>query len=244
MSSDETTYDVWQPGNTPAEAPGPAPTFSIVVPTLGRESLKRTIASIAGQLRSGDEILVECLVTNDGGNAARQRGIEAATSSHIIFCDDDDVFVPGAIGVMRRFAAEHPRAIGIFRRGFNAGPPQWREPILRAGNVQSQGFLVPNVKGKLGVWGVKSRDPVEQAALEARGVRHWTDVHFVNETAELQGARVIFCDVIVGYARPERNPLRRLRYRLKIRTRVRELLSRRAQRDAGPRPDLPPSRPT
>jgi hypothetical protein len=89
------------------------------------------------------------------------------------------------------------------------------------------GFVVPNVRGKLGVWGPTSRDPERLAELLASGVRPWSDAYFVSDTAELQGAAVIFCDVVVGHARPERNPLRMLRYRLRLRTRLGSLFSRR-----------------
>lgn len=226
VAGQDTQNEVWRPGPTAARPDGAPPTFSIVVPTLGRDTLGRALASIVSEIRPGDEILVECSNENDVGNSARQRGIDAATSSHILFCDDDDVFLPGALDVMRQFAAERPNAIGIFRRRFNAGPLQWREPVLRPGNVQCMGFVVPNVRGKLGVWGPTSRDPEAQAALVASGVRPWSDAYFVSDTAELQGAPVIFCDVVVGHARPEQNPVRMLRYRLKLRTRLSSLLNR------------------
>jgi glycosyltransferase involved in cell wall biosynthesis len=224
--SDREAPEVWRPIAVPRRPAGSSPTFSVVVPTRGRETLARTLASISSQLEPGDEIIVVCTSDEDWGNSARQRGIEKATSSHVLFCDDDDVFLPGALAVMRQFAGEHPGAVGIFRRRFNAGPPQWREPVLRPTNVQCMGFVIPNVPGKLGVWGPQSSDPVKQAALQASGVRPWSDAYFVSETAELQGARVIFCDVIVGHARPEPNPFRRLRYRLKLRTRLRRSLRR------------------
>jgi hypothetical protein len=126
---------------------------------------------------------------------------------------------------MRQFAAEHPHALGIFRRRFNAGPPQWGDPVLRPRNVQCMGFVIPNIPGRLGVWGPQSSDPEKQAALDAAGVRRWSDAYFISDTAELQEAPVIFCDVIVGHARPERNPLRRLRYRLQLGRRLRAPLS-------------------
>ena len=175
----------------------------------------------------GDEIIVPCTNVNDAGNSGRQRGIEAAGSSHILFCDDDDVFLPGALATMRQFASENPRALGIFRRSFNAGPPQWAEPKLRRGNLQSMCFVIPNVPGKLGVWGPTSPDPAVRAALVTQGEREWTDVYFITDTAALQDAPVIFCDAVIGLARPERNPLRRLRYRAKVGTRLRALLERR-----------------
>ena len=239
MTDGVETYEVWRPTAAPVVRAMGRPTFSVVVPTSGRPTLARTLASISPQLEPGDEIVVECTNDDDWGNSARQRGIEAARSSHILFCDDDDVFLRGAFAVMRQFAAEHPRALGIFRRRFNAGPPQWGEPVLRPGNVQCMGFVIPNLRGRIGVWGPQSSDPEKQAALDAAGTRRWSDAYFISDTAALQDAPVIFCDVIVGHARPERNWLRKLRYRLELGRRLRAPLSPRGR----PVPAQPGERP-
>ena len=74
---------------------------------------------------------------------------------------------------MRQFATEHPTALGIFRRQFNAGPPQWTRPVLEPSAIQIMGFVIPNVRGKIAAWPPKSRDPVEQAKIEASGVRRF-----------------------------------------------------------------------
>jgi glycosyltransferase involved in cell wall biosynthesis len=198
------------------------PTFSIVVPSTGRSTLGKTLESVAAQVEPGDEIIV---IVNDygdeGGGArgyrARQEGMAKASGSHILFCDDDDIFLPHALATMRKFASEHPGRLGLFRRVFNArGMIQWSEPVLRRGNLQPQLMCVPNVRGKLGQWG-----KVEDGEL-------WTDVFFVQETSELLGTAPVWCDVAVGLARPERNRLRRLRYWLAPRHRLRRLLGGRS----------------
>jgi len=245
VSIDRISNEVWKPkpGYVPPES-GFSPTFSVVVPTLARETLPRTLASIAAQIQPGDEIIVECSNENDGGNSARQRGVEAATSSHLAFCDDDDIFLPGAFDIMRQFATEHPTALGVFRRRFNAGPPQWLDPVLRASNVQVMGFVVPNVRGKLSYWRLKSMDPVKQAALEAAGVKRWSQADFISESAELQDATVMFCDVIVGHARPERNPVRKLRYRMALGSRARSVVKGREQHAPAMEGEMPPPTPS
>ena len=203
------------------------PTFSIVVPSNGRPSLQRTLASIASQVRPGDEVMVLVNDAWDWGNSARQEGQEKAKGDYVVFCDDDDVFVPGAFETMRRWAAENPGRIGIFRRKADAWPTQWQEPVLRPGNVQSSNFLVPNVRGKLGRWGIQSQIAERQAELEARGVTPWSDVQYIEETARLQGTEPIFVDAVTVHADPVENPLRRLRYRLALRTRLRTALAAR-----------------
>lgn len=110
-----------------------APLFSVVVPTLGRESLPKTLRSITEQ-----DILAEILVVADtfemgkdlraaiAGEAARwgarylevdaghhdwgspqlQRGYAEATGRYILNEGDDDIFEPLAFETIRRAIVE------------------------------------------------------------------------------------------------------------------------------------------
>jgi glycosyltransferase involved in cell wall biosynthesis len=209
----------------PPRAPVPpnVPTFSVVIPSAGRPKLERTLASIVPQVLPGDEVLVLVNDAWDWGNSARQEGQAKAKGDYVIFIDDDDVYVPGALAAMRTWAAEHPGRIGIFRRRSDAWPTQWKEPVLRQGNVQSSNFLIPNVPGKVGRWGVQSQIPERQAELVAGGLPDWSDVQYLEETARLQGAEPIFVDIVTVYADPEPNMVTRLRYRAALGTRLRRL---------------------
>lgn len=99
--------------------------LSIIVPTIGRATLRRTLNSIAPQLREGDE----CLVVADGhlenvealcrefgeafhyltwrdersvvGQAQRNAGILAARGDYLAFIGDDDVYTPDAFDAIR-----------------------------------------------------------------------------------------------------------------------------------------------
>jgi hypothetical protein len=193
------------------------PTLSIIVATQGRKTLKRTLRSIARQLQPGDEVFVICDDSGDAGDTPRMSAMPRARGSHLTFIDDDDVYVPGALEAMRRFAREHPSRIGIFKMKHPVGTTHWRkdEPVLRYANVSTQTFLVPNVPGKLGRWQAGRPRP--------GGGVYAGDYVFITETAELQGEPV-FVDEVTVYARPVRNPLRllwiRTRYRAAIRTRL------------------------
>ena len=194
------------------------PTLSIIVPTRGRTTLKRTLRSIAGQLQPGDEVLVLRDETGDSGDSARMGGMERARGSHLAFMDDDDVYAPGALEKMRRFARDHPGRVGIFKMQHPVGTTHWREgePALRYANVSSQNFLVPNVPGRLGRWTDRPPRP--------GGGAYDGDYAFIVRTVELQGEPV-FVDEVTVLVRPVRNPLRlawiRLRYRARLRTRLR-----------------------
>ena len=196
------------------------PTLSIIVATAGRRTLMRTLASIAPQLQSGDELFVVCDDSGDLGDTPRNDAMPRARGSHLAFLDDDDVYLPDALEKMRRFAREHPGRIGIFKMRHPVGTTHWREgrPVLEYANVSTQTFLVPNVPGKLGRW--------EQRPRPGGDGRYIGDFTFITKTVALQG-EPIFVDEVTVEARPV-NRLRRLwirtRYRAALRTRARRLL--------------------
>jgi glycosyltransferase involved in cell wall biosynthesis len=198
-------------------------TFSVIVPTTGRRTLARTVAGIVAQLEPGDEVLVGRNDAGDFGNSARQSMIERARGSHLLFMDDDDQFAAGALGAIRRFAAESPDRIGIFRMRYLDGRMLWTEPVLRLRNVSSQMLCVPNIAGKLGRW-------------ESPDYPRIADFRFVEETARLQGEPV-FREEVVALIRSDRSaprrawlrvatPLGELRYRIAPLTRLRRALGR------------------
>jgi glycosyltransferase involved in cell wall biosynthesis len=190
-------------------------TFSVIIPTKGRSSIHRTLESIVPQLEHGDEVIVLRDSTGDSGDTARNDGMSRARGTHLLFMDDDDVYVPGAFASMRRFAAENPGRIGIFKIEYVVGNRRWVDPELRWKNVSTQMYVVPNVPGKLGPW-------------ERRG-RIAGDYVFIEETARLQGDP-IFVDEVTVLMRPERNPLKRAwvraRYRARLGTRLRAAKAR------------------
>ena len=198
-------------------------TLSIIIPTRGRSSLRSTLASVAGQLQPGDEILVRCSRDEDFGNAARRSLVERARGTHLAFMDDDDQFADGALDTMRRAAREHPGRVIVFRMRYLDGRTLWSEPVLRERNVSSQMLLVPNVAGKLGRWANPDYPRI-------------ADFRFLAETVALQGEPV-FREEVVAHIRSDRRPLVRAlkrawapaeaaRYRLAPRTRLRRRLGR------------------
>ena len=190
-------------------------TFSVIVGTVGRKTLERTLRSITTQLEPGDELFLLRDDSGDAGDTPRNQTMHRAAGSHLLFMDDDDVYVPGAFAKMRRFADENPGRIGIFRIEYTTGPKRWQVPELRNRNVSTQNFLVPNVPGKLGIW-------------EHRGTVHG-DYVFIEETARLQG-EPIFVDEVTVRVRPLANPLARAyvkaRYSARLGTRLRDLRGR------------------
>jgi glycosyltransferase involved in cell wall biosynthesis len=209
--------------NTTGAAPEPAlalteekhvATFSIILATIGRPAVRRTIASIAPQLLPGDEVIIIRDDSGDAGDTPRNDAMPRARGTHLLFMDDDDVYRPNALAAMRRFAEENPGRIGIFRLQYAAGNRRWVDPVLRYKNVSTQTFVVPNVPGKLARW--------------QRQGRTEGDFCFIEATVKLQG-EPIFVDEVTVLVRP-RNPIVqtwiRARYRAALRTRARRILNR------------------
>lgn len=181
----------------------------MIVPTLGRPTLARTLASCA----DADEIIVcadtagdtqhartvskhvdtylECPADQCGrGYAQRQFAIERASGTHLAFLDDDDTYTPDAIGMFREAACGRPV---IFRMNHDELGVVWRTPSLTYGNVGTPMLLVPNLPERLGRWHPHVNIRWGQAA--------GGDFTFIRETVERMGGPV-WRPEIVATVRP------------------------------------------
>jgi glycosyltransferase involved in cell wall biosynthesis len=161
------------------------PKLSVVVPTSGRPSLYETLVSVlrAG-LALQDEVIVVgdgpqpeareiCDFlrkrfpkltymelqsrANNFGHEPSNHGYRAAVGTHILRMDDDDTYVPGALGAVRRAAAANPDRILIFQMRSAARrhlyDVLWKEQTIALGNVGTPMIVVPNLPGRIGSWG-------------------------------------------------------------------------------------------
>lgn len=180
--------------------------LSVVIPTLGRPSLERTLASCADadevvvvldKARGGslpcelpdNAVLLEGVFGVTGGHAGREHGIAFATGTHLAFFDDDDEYTPGAISLMRDAACDRPV---IFRMDDYRHGVIWRDPSVWFGNVSTQMFVVPNQPGLLGSW-----EPHMPGWPQPGG-----DFTFISETVARMGEPV-WREEIVAVLRPE-----------------------------------------
>lgn len=126
--------------------------ISVIIPTIGRATLRRTLESVvAAGVSQHDEVIVvadghrpaaEAMVrefarcipvryyeteeTRDVGHPQRNRGMEIASGTHFSFMDDDDAYAPGALETIRRRVVEAPGAMWFFRmRAIDPSIP-WR----------------------------------------------------------------------------------------------------------------------
>jgi hypothetical protein len=137
------------------------PTFSVIVPTIGRPTLSRTLASIDIQrMVPGDQTIVvhDDPPHRDWGAWARTEGMKQATGDFLLFMDDDDVYVPGAFDVIRAAVAAIPEHVHIFRmrRFAPFNDILWGFKDLSApGQVGTPMFVVPNRRDWLGTWSTR-----------------------------------------------------------------------------------------
>lgn len=162
-------------------------TFSIIVPTSGRPTLARTLASVTPQLEAGDELLVlrrDC----EYGNAARDEAMGRAAGTHLLFMDDDDVYTDGAIATIRAAVSTDPNTIHVFRMRNSDGQLLWADPSFRMCNVGTPMVAVPNVPGKLGRWD--------------NGGGAVSDFAFMTQTLAAMRANPVFHTPVVALVRP------------------------------------------
>jgi len=156
------------------------PTLSIIIPTIGRPTLKRTLESIrVQQLVDGDEVIVvqdgpsdlavwatvkasglpvRYLATGeragDAGHSATNCAMPEARGDYLLRIDDDDRYVEGAFRTIRSAIARHPDRPLMFRMERLAwADTLWRQQALRPGNVGTPMFVTPNQPDRLGKWG-------------------------------------------------------------------------------------------
>lgn len=193
-----------------------APTLSLLIPTFGRDSLRRTIASALPQLAPGDEIVVIgdtrlgplpgtaaiCAAAgsrvrylpHDGGRMSYghdqlNHGMRHATGDYLAFNDDDDIWTPGALDALRRTAATHPGVPLLFRfRSYHGGRVFWDTAgLIAEGHIGGHCLVAPNDPAKLGKW---TR-------------RYQGDFDFVRDTlARYPRESALWLDVVIAIARP------------------------------------------
>ena len=171
-----------------------AKTISFIVPTLGRDTLIRTLASI--ETHPGDEILILRQtepIPNDVGNSLRNKGMDMATGGYLAFIDDDDVYVPGHRNVMAKAIASntHHRPI-IFRMQYHDGSIVWKKPEFLVGNFGTPTLLVPNIKSHLISW---PTDPKYKGTKVG-------DFHFMDKL-KWSRTHFIWREEIIAHVRPD-----------------------------------------
>jgi glycosyltransferase involved in cell wall biosynthesis len=186
---------------------GEGPSFSILIPTIGRPLLASLFQELLPQLGPHDEVMVigdgpqpaaramvagmdrrvqycEFGPAHCWGHPQRNWAMKLASRSHILSFDDDDAVKPGALERIRKAIMRHPGFPLVFK--MQHGPVVlWKEKTLTCMNVSTQMFVVPNVKECLGTW----------------GDRYEGDLDFIVSTSLLypeQDQSIVWCEEIIA----------------------------------------------
>lgn len=152
--------------------------LSIVVPTVARPSLPDTLMSIAPQLTEDDQVVVmvdgdhpevtdlvngfralyrgawmsvESHTHGSWGHAATNQAFENwTTGTHWARMDDDDIYLPGALDVMREAACSLPV---VFRARWGSAHPAsgvvlWQNKEIRVGSIATPMIVAPASKAR------------------------------------------------------------------------------------------------
>jgi glycosyltransferase involved in cell wall biosynthesis len=197
----------------------PEPTFTVIVPTAGRPTLTHTLASIVPQLEPGDQLIVDRNDDRDFGNAARNRAIDKATTSHLVFLDDDDEWLPGALDAMRAFARDNPGRIGLFGSRYELHGDHFNT-TLEPGAFSSSMGVFPNDR-RLGRFApARELRPLRPGETPEGLAIRWGDTEFFRSTLELHEDPPILVPVVTSVVRPEKRRWTRFRFRLRLRSRL------------------------
>jgi glycosyltransferase involved in cell wall biosynthesis len=159
--------------------------LSVIVPSGGRPTLSRTLASITPNLDLHDEVLVCVDQTAPWGNSSRNRLMRQAKGDWLLFMDDDDAYTPDAFPVIRAKIAQASDSVHIFRMRYPDGRELWTDREVRLGNVSTQMVVVPN-RPPLGIW--------SEGLYEA-------DYHFIKACADHRP--VVWHEDVIALIRPE-----------------------------------------
>lgn len=156
--------------------------LSVICPTIGRPELARLLLGLAPAGATADDELVlvvdgehpevaevargaglPCalqLVTIDPpggcvGQPARNVGVAIARGTHLVFTQDDNVLLPDSLRLIREAIDAEPDRPHIWRVMPRAGFVVPTVKTITEGCIDGDCFVVPNVPGRLGRWGMR-----------------------------------------------------------------------------------------
>lgn len=193
------------------------PWLSVVIPTVGRETLQMTLDSLSAQPEcEGVEVLVvgdtyggrtpaleqahiraelmgfKWLEHDAGlhcvGQPQRTAGARAAKAPWVWFSQDDNVAAQDSLAAIELAIDQQPRRRPLFfRMRTHWGAQVWRQPHLALGNIDADCLVFPRTIAHAVEWGLRYEGDYDAAA----------------RALDLSGGDVAWVDAIVSMARPQ-----------------------------------------
>ncbi len=176
--------------------------LTVIVPTIGRPTLKATVASIPKEwriivlpdgpkataktrvlLHDSRALIVPTELTDQVGHPQRNLGMKIAKTRWLAFLDDDDTYVPNVAEIVGEPSARVPH---IFQMRYVNGDVLWRTHEVREGNLGTPMFVVPNDPNRLGRW-------------PSRRSGDWV---FLHDTCQLHDSPPVFVERVIALVRP------------------------------------------
>ena len=189
-------------------------TLSVIIPTAGRASLRRTLESLTDQLKAGDEVIVVGdihdgpIVTTpqivaDAGPAVRyvthdaghhcwghcqlNYGMMQARGNYLVFNDDDDIATPGALAAIRTaIAAREISGPLLFQFVTPWRQILWATPMMTLGAIGGHCLVTPNNPARTGVFGCD----------------YMGDFTMIQDTVSKWGGEVAWIPQVIAQCRP------------------------------------------
>jgi hypothetical protein len=193
------------------------PWLSVVIPTVGRETLLRTLTSLDAQPESaGLEVLVVAdtfggmtpaleasktavqatrhhwLEYDAGyhmfGQQQRTYGSHLAQAPYVWFSQDDNIAAEDSLATIEMAIDAQRKTRPLFFR-FRSywGEEIWREPVLRIGNIDADCLVFPREIAHRVIW----------------GTRYEGDFDAASAAYHIAGGDVTWVDEVVSISRPE-----------------------------------------
>ena len=193
-----------------------SPWLSVVIPTVGRDSLRHTLESIYSQPEyKGVEVLVvadtfggrspdlqraQDFVEDGGytwlehdagvhcvGQPQRTFGARSARAPYVWFSQDDNVAAQGSLAAIKQTIAAQDQPRPLFFRFLSPWrEPIWRTPYLILGNIDADCLVFPRKIARRVEWGMRYEGDFDAAC----------------RAEQLAGGDVAWCEPIISIARP------------------------------------------
>lgn len=173
------------------------PTLSRTLESIKRQSPDRLILLMDGyseeagrqwkESRLSGEIICLDGPNNDWGKTARNYSLQYLHTTHAMYIDDDDSYMPDAVNRVRSIISQRPNRPILFRMRYKDGKILWGYPNISYGNVGTPMFVFPT--RKYGRWEGHDED--------GRG----EDYRFIKSTCDLYSNGPLWCTGILAKVR-------------------------------------------